>query len=47
LQNAQIQFLNKGSVTMPWQNVGVAVQTNSMALPLGPGTTFLRVRGQL
>jgi uncharacterized delta-60 repeat protein len=29
-----------------WQNVGFATHTNSMALPLGPNSLFLRVRGQ-
>lgn len=29
-----------------WVNVGGPVQTNTMALPIGPGNLFLRVRGQ-
>ena len=29
-----------------WEDVGVPMETNSMALPVGTGTLFLRVRGQ-
>ena len=29
-----------------WQNAGPAAHTNSMSLPLGPDSLFLRVRGQ-
>jgi hypothetical protein len=29
-----------------WEDVGLPVPTNSMPLPLGTGTLFLRVRGQ-
>ena len=42
----QVQQTSQLGSSNFWQNSGPAVTTNSMSLPLGSGTLFLRVRGQ-
>jgi hypothetical protein len=42
----QVQQTTDASQGESWHNVGAPVQTNSMSLPIGPGTSFLRVREQ-
>jgi uncharacterized delta-60 repeat protein len=42
----QIQQTTDLSQSGLWQDAGALVQTNSMSLSIGPGTLFLRVRGQ-
>jgi hypothetical protein len=42
----QVQQTAALSDTSSWEDVGVPVQANWMRVPLGPGTLFLRVRGQ-
>lgn len=42
----QVEQTTTLSATSSWENVGEPVQTNSVRIPLSPGTLFLRVRGQ-
>jgi hypothetical protein len=42
----QVQQTTDLGSSNSWVNVGEAVQTNSMTLPVGTGNLFLRVRGQ-
>ena len=41
----QVQQTTDLSQPSSWQDMGARVQTNSISLPIGPGTLFLRLRG--
>ena len=46
VRDREALFFGLLTLSLAVQNVGLAAHTNSMALPLGPDTLFLRVRGQ-
>jgi len=42
----QVQQTIDATQPNSWQDVGAPIMGNSISLPIGPGTMFLRVRGQ-